>query len=969
MAGLGNNLYPPIFKKSYLPAFDIKGECTIYFSLSVYNSYNSIKRDEKDSENNRDIEVQITVQHQNTNYSALNLNKYPAGIKTMQLSFDPNRTTDDKYYVTINSSDMQNGFVLGQYYKVQIRFTDTSVKPPTLINNYNNSGNNVIPVSWFTSNLKGFSEWSQVVLIKGINSPKLRLRSFSDEEQDLTFTLKMVDIIGNVDFKGTPNEHLKKYRILLYDSKNTLLDDSKDIVLNVFSNLNEIQYKIKRELNDSELYRLVIKLQSSSLYEWEKEYEFTLNLVQFTTLDPNNFSITATPDDKAGWIKVHVQTVSNILKVGSNFVIKRKSSKDNFASWEDVNIFLAGLNKKINYDWVDKTVESGVWYYYALEQVNQQNFRSNDLVIKNPVSCRFEDIFLLNGDKQLKVRFNPQVNNYSHVVSESLTQTIGSKYPYIRRNGNTDYRTFSLNGTISFIMDIRENGMKASKYNLYGSNYTLHDKENANRGITPFNDSILERDFREQVIKFLYQNNVKLYKSTTEGNMLVKLMNISFTPNNTLSRHIYDFTCTAQQVDEFNLTNCDKYGIQSIGEYVNKNSILIKKYGQVMRPNYGRYYALTDEEAEAQRANYNYPYDKRMFAGTDKQNVFEAGVDIISTYITPKYKYLQNDDIQINVSSLSSLKIQFSSLPYGIGKSGDKYKKCTSENDVPLFIGHIINVNGNEIIVNKEGIYQITDENISVTSLSFPIAGQTAALSYYATIVESERLNKIPNKYSNIQKIGQLFGKFELGDSIYTKIYRKYNLNVGKSSQQLQRIKGLRIQTTPNAVFYIKEAQDKNYYNEFIIGDTGLLEFYDQDTDITGIYPVGVKLRETTSDYVQEDEYKIVDGDAATDLGDITDPKENHVYTLETGSNTITAYKNQLKATQQANMQAWQLNENEQMLYVDMSTILLIIDDKDATQFIYYKGGWYLFKDGLVITPIEAIIDYYCNILRLEYQE
>ena len=100
MAGLGNNLYPPIFKKSYLPAFDIKGECTIYFSLSVYNSYNSIKRDEKDSENNRDIEVQITVQHQNTNYSALNLNKYPAGMKTMQLSFDPNRTTDDKYYVT-----------------------------------------------------------------------------------------------------------------------------------------------------------------------------------------------------------------------------------------------------------------------------------------------------------------------------------------------------------------------------------------------------------------------------------------------------------------------------------------------------------------------------------------------------------------------------------------------------------------------------------------------------------------------------------------------------------------------------------------------------------------------------------------------------------------------------------------------------------------------------------------------------
>jgi len=43
----------------------------------------------------------------------------------------------------------------------------------------------------------------------------------------------------------------------------------------------------------------------------------------------------------------------------------------------------------------------------------------------------------------------------------------------------------------------------------------------------------------------LYKNNVKLFRSATEGNILVKLMDISFTPNITLHRHIYSFSCTA----------------------------------------------------------------------------------------------------------------------------------------------------------------------------------------------------------------------------------------------------------------------------------------------------------------------------------------------------------------------------------------------------------------------------------------
>jgi len=44
-------------------------------------------------------------------------------------------------------------------------------------------------------------------------------------------------------------------------------------------------------------------------------------------------------------------------------------------------------------------------------------------------------------------------------------------------------------------------------------------------------------------------------------------MNISFQPVESLGRMIYSFTATAIEVDEANLNNYDKYGIQTIGTY------------------------------------------------------------------------------------------------------------------------------------------------------------------------------------------------------------------------------------------------------------------------------------------------------------------------------------------------------------------------------------------------------------------
>lgn len=125
------NLYPPVVD-TYAPAFlvgssDIqKNTCRVYFSISLYNSLNDIKN------------AQVTVANQNTNLSVLDKSKYPCEIMLTDIKTDLTRVSDDKYYIEIKTSDIEEGFQINQYYKVQIRFTaagaaDVDLTPPQAI--------------------------------------------------------------------------------------------------------------------------------------------------------------------------------------------------------------------------------------------------------------------------------------------------------------------------------------------------------------------------------------------------------------------------------------------------------------------------------------------------------------------------------------------------------------------------------------------------------------------------------------------------------------------------------------------------------------------------------------------------------------------------------------------------------------------------------------------------------------------
>jgi hypothetical protein len=96
MAGINNNLYPPLVS-TYMPAFIYTYVCRVYFSISRYNSLNEMHHPGTDI-NSVDA-VQVVIQNQRTNQSMLNERLYPSGIKLASLKIDDTRSGDDKYYI------------------------------------------------------------------------------------------------------------------------------------------------------------------------------------------------------------------------------------------------------------------------------------------------------------------------------------------------------------------------------------------------------------------------------------------------------------------------------------------------------------------------------------------------------------------------------------------------------------------------------------------------------------------------------------------------------------------------------------------------------------------------------------------------------------------------------------------------------------------------------------------------------
>ena len=821
-----NNLYPPIMD-TYMPAFVVypnnnesEDKVKISFSLSSFNSPESI------------TSVWISVTNQYTNESVL---AGSTGLLLKNFRKDILKETYDsgesKYYTYITKADLKDEkWQIGQNYKVQIRFSNES--------EYNADNNKT---SWITENINNFSEWSTVCLIRPITKPSISIKGL-DSIKETILTSMTNHIVGKFLPGEGDSESLESYNIKIYDKNdlNNSIYDSGIIYTNTFTP-NEINYFLNCGYQDGVKYRLVFSYTTENLYTSHVNYDF---LILDTSTKQINATINAQPMDDLGCIKVSVKSDNEIIFGG--LTIKRTSSKTNFMIWEDVKYYCLTDSETLDLEWYDFSVESGVMYKYSVQKRDSAGNHGVAKIIKEPCMLYLEDMFLIGDNRALKIKFNPKVDSYSNVVSESSIQTIGSKYPFIKRNSAVQYKQFSISGLITHFMDedclfaFSKNDFEHGNYfhsleecNKIGGDisakdsfYKLNDfykgygkeyqKFNEDKGISRYNDFTLEKNFRQEVEKFLYNGKAKLFKSAPEGNIVVRLMNISLTPDTALGRLVYTFNATAYEIDDHTIKNLDKYEIQSLGDY---NAVAFSRS------------------------------EKSLTFDIVKERSLGSSLDIID-YIKKYEETLSNEDKIVEVEKVTELSIQFKSNPIFIDIDENygyiQNPETPEEKGASLFYGYVIAINGKEFLIGEHGHFQIEGP-----VNSFEIVGMKGDRGISAkmevtvfckyTSIEKENTAKDAVLLRYYRKVGQAANNFQPTMNIIRDYVLEGNQYVENNSyERIASIHNISIEAEPYTLFYYKDASSSEY-KPTVIGETGFLNLEDLDYAIDGLYCCGVR--------------------------------------------------------------------------------------------------------------------------------
>lgn len=426
--------------------------------------------------------------------------------------------------------------VPGQFYKAQIAFYDGAT----------------------------LGHYSSVGVFKYTNKPTIEISGLSTGEIGNLYTY--TGIYENDD----TTEKVYSYRFYVEENKtHTIIADSGILLhnssLDTQSNASYDTWVLSEELDKNTIYTIRYEVTTVNGYTDAFIADIVNNELMDTSL--SNCTILTEADFNNGRIFVKISSPSVITGRGG-FVVSRADSKDNFKSWRNVRVFTLTGNAVLPEElWVDYTVEQGVSYIYGLQRFNSAGFYGTRLMSQEPILADFEDIFLYDGQRQLKVRFNPKISSLKNTVLETKVDTIGGQYPFIFRNGNICYKEFPISGLISYLSDPDELFMSNIKLGLANDNLRHRHSTAADVAyLNPTNSNCLdainiaaERNFKLEVLKWLTNGEIKLFRSPTEGNYIIRLMNTSLSPNDTLGRMIHTFSSTAYEVADCNFENLIKY--------------------------------------------------------------------------------------------------------------------------------------------------------------------------------------------------------------------------------------------------------------------------------------------------------------------------------------------------------------------------------------------------------------------------
>lgn len=481
--------------------------------------------------------------------------------------------------------------------------------------------------------------FSTVGITKCISKPKLSIANFDNKKVNLASKRYLGSYEQDTE-KGDSTEKVYSYSFVITDENgdeylnsgvqlhnvnndiNSWSSEDEFIVNKVFpiGTIFYIQYNVTT-VNGLTLSSPAYRIMAGESVDMEKkitlepELNYDEGYIQIKMkgprkyrVDNNNNQLLVTPEDYCSGL----------------FLLSRGHLQDDYMVWEDISRF--NLNHELPSTHIERdfTIEQGITYKYRLYQYNRHGVYSNP-VESEEIYADFEDMFLYDGVRQLKVRFNPKVSSFKVNIPEQKLETIGSKYPFIFRNGHVYYHEFPISGLISYQLDeaklflndeeiidgnlletslfykypyltgqgniayyTDENGNEIPEdiIKLYNSkqevdnsfNYDLNSPKKKYEYLEyPTNQVRIDKDltsenfmseryFKLAVLAWLTNGEIKLFKSPGEGNYLVRLLNTSLTPNDTLGRMLHTFNTTAYEIADLTYDNLLQYNLITVEE-------------------------------------------------------------------------------------------------------------------------------------------------------------------------------------------------------------------------------------------------------------------------------------------------------------------------------------------------------------------------------------------------------------------
>ena len=928
---LTNTLYPPTVQ-TFMPAFVYNTSAKVYFSLSPFNESTQIKK------------VHVSVVNQLNNENAL---KTTTGIYVDKMSYD---TSVGMYFVEIPTIAMQNNtFNINQFYKIQLRFDQTSEDQSSNIGpNTSDADLN----TYLLNHQESFSEWSTVCLIRPIAQPFFAIKPFDTQAEGSTIAFNKgiipisgslyfaaIDSEGNLKVNKSETETMQSFKLDILGESDKVVLSSPLIYTGDNLNPNSIYYRMDLQgLNTDTTIKFKLRVTATTVnqYVYTNTYEF--QIAEYLEEEKFKPIVKVDMDNENGVANLSIKNEESVFGI---IYVKRSSSISDFKEWED--IYSAKIAGPIDLKIADNTVGSLVWYRYSVQLENSrgaltQVFRSTKFLPD------FYDAIFSRGSRQLKLKYNYKISSFKPVVNRSKIDTLGGRFPKFAENAVLNYKQFSISGLIAADLDAHQKflnkqsyfGNDHSNYLVYKEKYGIKDlvrndvegyvKENGEAITSTWYDWFWEREFREEVVKWLNDGEPKLYRSMTEGAMVVMLTDVSLTPNASLGRMMWDFTATVYEIAEADsLSDLDTLGIYSITKVKTTASGGSGSSGGSENPDE---YVVITKPGQL----YNYTVINKNTVLTDildnlKKTLYESG-SILGNK-APEELYLKN------------VKLFFQSKPnvFEILNNGElRYSSnglITGNNPYRLGYTFNVNVSGSSastmFFVNERGYYQLPND-LDITGLSFNQEGDIVTVEYTVVYKEKNTSNTtISGSAVDKTIVGQYEDVFLPDTRLGEKIRSKYSFVTTSYSQRMQFWKGICLDVNPYAVAYIKY-KDDNSYNEYVVGGTGVLHML-KDYKVQDIFFYGRKMNKRPAElypYLEEWEYVLdssveeASGEKYTITKDVQYPQLNTVYKI--GGN--------LK--------------------------------------IYYQYEWYDFiqnsdNTGIARVPIEGTINYYGDVLQVNY--